>query len=491
VSGVRAPVGDWAAELERARYRELFELGPNANLVTDANGTVLEANSAAASLFDVRLAQLLIGKPLAGFVSAEGRRGFRQRLLDVGGRSGSTRWEFELQPGRGVPVHVEATVVPAQAGAGAGELRWAIRSLDERVRTQDEIRRLASELEQRVIERTAALEEERARLETVVQQMPLGVLIVDRDGASVVANGEAVRILRRPDLKGADTPSGFPLDRSLRTGEVVTGERCAVERGGGGRAVLDVSSAAIRDLGGRIIGAVAIFQDVTRRERAERAGRDFVANAAHELQSPLAAILSAVDVLQAGAKDSEQRDLFLGHVEREAKRLARLARVLLVLAQAETGGERPKDEVVALAPLLAEAVTGVEVVSGVRLEVHCPADLGVVSNHELIEQALSNLVRNAARVTRHGSISLTAQALDGQVEISVSDTGPGMAPETQARAFERFYRAEAPVGEGFGLGLAIVQAAVQALGGEVELESEVGAGTTVRMRLPVPATLVR
>src|SRR4030095_5438948 len=87
------------------------------------------------------------------------------------------------------------------------------------------------------------------------------------------------------------------------------------------RSVLSVSAAPVRDRAERIIAAVSLFEDVTAREQRDQAERAFVMNAAHELQSPLAAITSAVEVLQAGVKDSADRDRFLGHIERESKRL--------------------------------------------------------------------------------------------------------------------------------------------------------------------------
>jgi signal transduction histidine kinase len=223
------------------------------------------------------------------------------------------------------------------------------------------------------------------------------------------------------------------------------------------------------------------------RESAERA---FLTNAAHEFQSPLTAITTAIEVLQAGAKDTPERDIFLGHIEEASARLARLARALLVLARAETDAEAPRTELITLQPLLAEVGSRLIPPDGVITEVHCPPDAAVFANRELLDQAVQNVAENAAKYTETGKISLVAGVDDGRAEISVQDTGPGIPADEQERVFERFYRGQGAGASGSGLGLAVVRAAVEALGGEVELDSTVGEGTTVRIRLPRGASLV-
>jgi signal transduction histidine kinase len=215
-----------------------------------------------------------------------------------------------------------------------------------------------------------------------------------------------------------------------------------------------------------------------------------VTNAAHELQSPLTAIVSAIEVLQAGAKETPERDVFLDHIERAAARLARLARALLVLARAQSGAEAPKTELVSLQALLRDVASWVHTAEGVTVEVSCPPEAAVLTNRELVEQAIFNIAENAGKYTAQGKIELAARVEDGEAEISISDTGRGIPPADQARVFDRFYRGEAAGNEGSGLGLAIARAAAEALGGEVELESKVGEGTLVRFRLPQGASLV-
>ncbi len=354
-------------------------------------------------------------------------------------------------------------------------------------------------------ERVAQEDKEGILLEAVVENFPVGLAVVDREGTPLIVNAEALRIFGKSDpaefagwyeseayrMDGTPvSPAERPIARTLANGEIVHGEMLELVIDGR-HAVFEISTAPIIDPAGEQMGGLSIFRDVTVRERTERAERDFVTNAAHELQSPLAAIISAVEVLQAGAKDGPQRDLFLGHIEREADRLARLARALLVLARSDIGVEAPRDELVALSPLLEEVGRGLRLAPGVELEIDCPKTLAVITNRELVEQAAVNLAENAAKMTKSGRIVLGARKLaEEMVEITISDTGAGIPAADRSRVFERFYRGETEASPGFGLGLAIVRAVADALGGQLELDSTVGAGTIVRLRLPRAASIV-
>jgi signal transduction histidine kinase len=348
-------------------------------------------------------------------------------------------------------------------------------------------------------------ERERRLFQAVIETVPLGIMFAAMDGTIIRANSHALRVLRRPSLAvpefvewrqteayyldGRRVPPGqLPLERTLAAGESVVGERLEVVAGGG-RVVVEITTAPVTDENGVQIGAVAVLQDATVKERQEHVEREFVTNAAHELQSPIASIVSAIDVLQAGAKDTAERDVFLAHIERAAARLGRVVRALLILARAQSGYEAPKDELVAVASLLRGIAAALRTPAGVQLSVRCADDLAVVTNRELLEQAVANVAENAAKHTKSGRIVLEASAVDGAVEISVADTGPGIQAARRSRVFDRFFHGEEPEA-GTGLGLAIVSAAVDALGGDVELDSTVGVGSVVRLRIPRTASLV-
>ena len=339
---------------------------------------------------------------------------------------------------------------------------------------------------------------ERSLLDAVVRQIPVGLIAVDTAGVLLAVNEEARRLFGEPRMAVRDEHWNMlsggrgtevaerPLRRAL-VGEVVSVERAELVRRDGGRVLVEVSATPVRNESGEIVAAVATFNDLTRRDDYERAQRDFITHAAHELQSPLAAIVSASDVLQAGAKETTERDLFLGHIEREAGRLTQLVRAMLTLARAQIGAEEVRTEVVELEPLLREIANGLQPANDVTVEVACPPRLAVVGNVDLVRHAVENLGRNAAKFTDRGSVRLEAMPLDGAVEIVVADTGPGIPPELRARVFERFYQGTA--GEGFGLGLSIVHNIADAIGAELILDDS-DRGTVIRLRLPAAASLV-
>jgi signal transduction histidine kinase/HAMP domain-containing protein len=330
------------------------------------------------------------------------------------------------------------------------------------------------------------LETERDRLLRLLGRLHDGVIAVDSDLKVEFSNASARRLVR------VGLRAGDPLPEPWGNGAL---PRLAAELFEPGAKPIqatfnlaDGSSYAVAGLPPRRPSetAVLVLTDVSVRERRERAEREFVANAAHELRTPLATITGSIQVLQAGAKDEpEQRDRFLKHIEREAARLTRLTRALLVLARAQTQSEAPRLAAVDIKPLLEAIAADAQPEGDVRVEVECPVGLEVLAEQDLVEQAVSNLVANAVEHTPEGKITLAAQKLPtGGVSLEVSDTGLGIPHERQDRIFDRFYRPGGRDPRNFGLGLAIVRDAVQALGGRIELESAPGRGTTVRITLP-------
>ena len=232
--------------------------------------------------------------------------------------------------------------------------------------------------------------------------------------------------------------------------------------------------------------AILVVTDETQRERDERSQREFATNAAHELRTPLAAIVTAIEMLQTGAKHEPLvRDEFLELIERESDRLTRLTRALLLVARSERGGTGELASMVRLHDVLDDLARRIPLQEGVVTEIDCPPDLVLEANADLVEQALINLARNAAQHTTAGSITFRGRQSGNEAVIEIADTGTGIPYRDQRRIFNRFYRADGQGPGGFGLGLSIARESVGVLGGEIELESEPGAGTTVRVRLPL------
>ena len=280
-------------------------------------------------------------------------------------------------------------------------------------------------------------------------------------------------------------PQDWPLARALVLGESIRGERIRIERDDGSALIIEANASPILDGDGRIAAAAVVFWDASERERRERAEREFITNAAHELQTPVASIVSAVEVLVAGAKDDpEDRERFLGHLERESSRLVRILRSLLLIARTQLAGESVDLAPVRLRPVLDAIALGLRPRRGIEVVVRCPARLTVDSNEELLEQAIGNLAANSARHTVSGRITLSAARVEEGVSIEVADTGPGIDPDEVERMFRRFARAEPRDRDGFGLGLPIVRETVTALGGTVSLAPRRGGGTLARVVLP-------
>src|SRR5512132_3238589 len=187
MSSSRVPRGT-----ESDRYAEFFEQAPIGRLSTDGLGVIAEANRAAAELLNVSR-DFLVGKPLSAFVPPEDRPAFQDRLLALADSPGAVQWVAWLEPRKGPAFHSEFHV--KRSDTNVGSLHWTMADVTDRVAMEQELRLLASDLEGRVEERTGDLQDERARLEAVVQQIPIGLTIVDENGEVVLVNDEARRLI--------------------------------------------------------------------------------------------------------------------------------------------------------------------------------------------------------------------------------------------------------------------------------------------------------
>jgi two-component system phosphate regulon sensor histidine kinase PhoR len=480
---------------ERRRYEDLFASAPTPYLVTDLVGTITESNAASAELLGVP-SRVLVGKPIGAFVSSPERREFRTMLLGVGAHP--VTGEYRLERPGGVPLDAQVTISPVidTGGRATEALRWAIRDVTHERRDERRLWELNDALEDRVEHRTAELTAasrelaaQRVQFEAIVQQLPAAVIVADGHGNVVLRNSRAEELFgevagrfdalveRLADVEGR--PVGAEALLAVPENEI--GTSLLLDRPNGEPVLLEATVAKVESAEGRT-NRVYVFHDVTVQRRRDLAQREFVVNAAHELRTPLASIVSAIEVLQAGGKeDADTRDVFLGHLERESRRLVRLARSLLLLSRAQAHEERPKRDLVALRQILEDVAEGMRPARDVEVNVDCDEALAALVNEDLLRQALSSLADNAARYTERGTITVRAHAQDERhVVVEVVDTGRGLSQEERALVAHRFVRG-AGSSDGFGLGLAIAAEATRAAGGELELESEKGRGTTARI----------
>jgi PAS domain S-box-containing protein len=462
-------------ERERQRYADLFDLAPVGYLVTDQAGVIREVNRMAAELLG-RSAQFLRGEPLAALVGPERRAQFRALLGEAahGGRWQDAVPFLQLDGGR-------ARLIVHALGPEPGvddQVRWSLAMTPPSSSPSSDGAELA-----------LSREVQRNRLSALLDRLQYAVVAVAPSLRVNYANSAAVDLLASGDVLVGTTlvdpwpqPSLCTIAAGMFEHRAEPDEaRVTLEDKGRAYEVLALPPDASGD-------AMLVIADVTADERRQRAEREFVANAAHQLRTPVSAIASAIEVLQGGAKeDPETRDRFLAHLDRQCTRLVRLTRALLLLARAQALAEPPAVEVVPLRPALDSVARGLRPAEGVELRVECPFDLAALANRDLLEQAIGNLAENAAKFTVSGEIVLCAEPAGRQVQLVVSDTGPGTNVPGEG-GFQRFYRDPSATGEGFGLGLAIAAEAVRVLGGELQIDSG-EAGTRVVVTLP--AAVVR
>jgi two-component system, OmpR family, sensor kinase len=226
------------------------------------------------------------------------------------------------------------------------------------------------------------------------------------------------------------------------------------------------------------------------RAAAEARLRQFVADASHELRTPVTTIRGYAELYRTGAlADGAALDDAMARTEAEAVRMGELVEDMLALARLDQG--RPLEEVpVDLAQLAADAVADAQAVAPARvIRLDAPTPAVVVGDEARLRQVVANLVGNALVHAPGAAVDVTVARTDEAVVVEVRDDGPGMSTDDAARAFERFYRADASRSRhqgGSGLGLAIVDATVRAHAGTASITSTPGQGTTVTVRLPAP-----
>ncbi len=239
-------------------------------------------------------------------------------------------------------------------------------------------------------------------------------------------------------------------------------------------------------------GRLVQLRDESQRDSVERMRADFVANASHELRTPLAAILGFVETLrddEAGG-DPATRERFLSVIDTEARRMTRLVDDLLSISRIEASkGSVPSEtiDLCALVGAVAERHAGSP--RGRDIAVDCTPPATVQGDHAQLTQMADNIVANALKYGRSGTPVRVrvAPAAGAMVELSVRDEGDGIPREALPRLTERFYRVDSARSRslgGTGLGLAIVKHIVERHRGRLDIDSEVGVGTEVRIRLP-------
>ncbi len=363
------------------------------------------------------------------------------------------------------------TRAPERIGGELGELADALNQMSHQLETR--LRELANE---------------KAELTAILSGMTEGVLVVDAGGRIRLMN----QALRQQFQLG-DEATGKTVLEALRNVEleqliaVPSAKEMTVltptER------VFVVNAAALRNRAGTVV----VFHDITRLKKLENLRKEFVANVSHELRTPLSIIKGYIEtLLEEPAPDAAIARQFLQTIQKNSRRLETLIEDLLSISALESQQAQLTKLPVTLASAAAAAVEELSRqarAKSQRLTVNLPASLpAVAADPQRLHQIIINLLDNAIKYTQPGGqITLSARPVEHEVEVCVSDNGPGIAAEHLPHIFERFYRVDKARSRelgGTGLGLSIVKHIVQAHGGRVWVESAVGQGSAFYFSLP-------
>jgi PAS domain S-box-containing protein len=263
----------------------------------------------------------------------------------------------------------------------------------------------------------------------------------------------------------------------------------------GGTRAFRLRTTPMRDSEKHLLGAVTLLEDITHLREIDRLKSEFIATASHELRTPLTSVQMGVHLLLEGALGelTDKQSEVLQACRQDCERLDKLMRDLLDLSKIEAGESRPQLAPVRARDLIATAVKELRPqveAKGLELRVDATVDLSQVEvDRTQIERVISNLVINAIRYIRNGEISISAERRNDHVAVSVSDTGSGIPSEYLPHIFDKFVQVPGAQAGGAGLGLAISKSLVEAHGGRISVQSEVGRGTTFTFTLPVAAAV--
>jgi len=374
--------------------------------------------------------------------------------------------------------------------------RLPIPDTEEFADLAEELNRMAQQLDDRI--RTVI--NQRNELEAVLGSMVEGVLAFDQEERLISINQAASVLLsldpekdRNRTIQEAIRNSDLQefVKHTLGSVEPVEAE---ITFYNGGKRFLQVHGTPLRDPSGEEIGALVVLNDVTKIRRLEEIRREFVANASHEIRTPVTSIKGFVETLLEGAlEDRETAERFLGIIGKHADRLNAIVQDLLNLSKIEMQAERgeiflERGNILDIVKEAVEACHAAAAEKRISIETQCPEDLSGRFNPSLLVQALINLIDNAIKYSgERSTVTIACSRGEGALNIEVSDSGVGIDKKDLSRIFERFYtvdKARSRKVGGTGLGLAIVKHIMQAHGGEIRVKSSPGKGSIFHLTLP-------
>ena len=489
-------------ERDACHFAAIVESSDDAIISKDLNGIVVSWNRAAERLFGYRPDEI-IGRSIRVIIPAD--RQAEEDLVLGAVRRGEIVDHFETvrlrKDGTSIPISLTVSPIRSAGGEIIGASK-IVRDLSRLQRAQRDALRLAS----------------------IVESSDDAIVSKDLNSIVTSWNAAAERMFgyTPEEIVGQSIRLLIPDDRQqeaddvlskIRVGERVEHYETIRRRKDGTLVPVSLTVSPIRRPDGTIVGASKIARDISDRERAERERQrllgiareasqlkdEFLATLSHELRTPLNAIVGYVRMIQSGLLSSEKQTRAMDTVARNVTSLTQIVEDVLDVSRIVSGKLRLNVEPVDLAPVIQSAVETVRPAAdakGVRLDVIMDPRNSVVSGDpERLQQILWNLLSNAVKFTgRGGHVQVRLERVNSHVEITVVDTGVGIAAEFLPHVFERFRQADAGMNRargGLGLGLAIARHLVELQGGRIFAESEgPGRGAAFRIELPIRSAQV-
>lgn len=360
------------------------------------------------------------------------------------------------------------------------------------IKSNDEIGKLASTFNNMADKLQITLKEvidKQNRLEAILKSMDSGVIAVDRKHKIIMMNPYAKKIFGiNRDIIGEnlmDNIRDFEFEKVFSEHKYEYKEikiLWPIER------ELRIKTADIINEG-KLIGTVAVVQDITDIKKLENMRSQFVANVSHELKTPLTSIKGFAETLKY-VNDEENKERFLNIINDEAERLTRLINDILALSDLEYHKDEIVQDIYVKESLeeLGYIMESVAESKSVDLSIKCDKNILLRGSKDKFKQMMINLIDNAIKYSEKGAkVFVEASYMDNECTITIKDTGMGIDDEHLSRVFERFYRvdkARSRANGGTGLGLAIVKHIVITFNGTINVESELGVGTLFTIKIP-------
>ena len=342
---------------------------------------------------------------------------------------------------------------------------------------------------------------DRNRLSTVFTCMVEGVIDVGLDQKILHINEAAARLL----LVNENSCIGKPIWQEIRNQEITEALDQAITTQSviktqmrlnreSDQLVVDIYAASLSNDEGEPIGAVLVLNDITELENLERVRTDFVANASHELKTPITAIRGLTETLLGDDEiEKETVTSFIERVHAQSLRLSQLVGDLMTISRLESSQAGEEFTRINFADLARQAARAGQVTAeekGQDLDAELPdTEVMVWGDRQNLSQLLDNLIDNAIKYTPNdGSITVKVSKDDENAILQVTDTGIGISPQFQQRVFERFYRVDKARSQslgGTGLGLSIVKNIAEKHGGSIDVKSQLGSGSSFTIKLPL------